>query len=153
VPKHKLQKVLLNQMNLFPVGNKTFIEKNKNWNLEINAKWNSRRINLSITSKKLNFNKEFIPFSIKKAPFLSFIARYNNYKFYGKSSRVSDLFLESPFAQNLLISRKANIELNHKNWIYKGQIRRKDKTSLSNIFILIERLNEQIDLLIDKRVT
>ena len=136
-------------MSLFPKGNKVVFEDSKNWTLEIDAHWNTKRIELIIKSRKSNAYTNFTTCEIKKAPVLSLIARYDNYKLSGKDSEVSNILLTSPLALNLLKARKGSFELNGKYLIYTCRIGRKDKKSLSNIFILIQELNEKIATLID----
>lgn len=136
-------------MSLFPKGNKVVFEDSKNWTLEIDAHWNTKRIDLIIKSRKSNAYTNFTTCEIKKAPVLSLIARYDNYKLSGQDSEVSNILLTSPLALNLLKARKGSFELNGKYLIYTCRIGRKDKKSLSNIFILIQGLNEKIATLID----
>ena len=138
-------------MILFPKGNKVIIENSENWTLEITANWNSKRIDLTIKSRKSNLYSDFTKCSIKKDSLISLIARYDNYNLSGKKSVISDFLLISPLSLNLLKGEKASFELNGKYLIYSCRIGRQDKNSLSNIFILIEKLTEEIDKLTDKK--
>ncbi len=138
-------------MILFPKGNKVIIENSENWTLEITANWNSKRIDLTIKSRKSNLYSDFTECSIKKDSLISLIAQYDNYNLSGKKSVISDFLLINPLSLNLLKGEKASFELNGKYLIYNCRIVRRDKHSLSNIFILIEKLTEEIDKLIDKK--
>ena len=138
-------------MILLPKGNKVIIENSRNWTLEIDSNWNSKRIDLTIKSRKSNLYSEFTYCSIKKASLISLIARYDNYNLTGKTSEISDFLLTSTLSLNLLKSRKASFELNGKYLIYNCRIGRQDNHSLSNIFILIEKLTEEIVKLTNKK--
>ena len=138
-------------MILFSKGNKVIIEKSGNWTLEIDSNWNFKQIDLNIKARKSNLYSEFVNCTIKKAPLISLIARYDNYNLSGKVSEISDFLLSSQLSINLLKSRKASFELNGKYLIYNCRIGRHDKISLSNIFELIEKLTEEIDKLTDKK--
>ncbi|HMC01948.1 MAG TPA: hypothetical protein VKN14_13005 [Flavobacteriaceae bacterium] len=143
--------MLTKEMILLQKGNKEIIENSENWTLEIDSNWNSKRIDLTIKSRKSNLYSEFTHCSIKKAFLISLIARYDNYNLSGKASEISNFLLTSPLSLNLLKSRKASFELNGKYLIYNCRIGRRDKHSLSNIFILIEKLTKEIDKLTDKK--
>lgn len=147
---HKLSELLTNEMDLFPKGNKVIIEKSGDWIMEIDSNWNSKRIDLNIKSRKSNLNSEFTYCSIKKAPFISLITRYDNYNITGKPSVISDYLLTNPLSLNLLKPREASFELNGKCLIYNCRINRLDKSSLSNIFKVLEKLNREITKLIDR---
>lgn len=148
---HKLSEVLTEHMNLFPKGTKVIFENSENWTLEIEAQWNSKRINLTIKSRKSNAYTDFTTCEIKKAPFLSLVARYDNYKLSGNDSEVSNILLTSPVALNLLKARKGSFVLHGEYLIYTCRLGRKDKKSVSNIFILIQKLNQEIDTLTDNK--
>ena len=83
------------------------------------------------------------------SPLLSYItlSRSDSFSFYGKKSKYSDLILESPATLPLMESKNAIIELNGKCLIFSGKTRKKDLSSLSNIFILNEMLLKGIDKL------
>lgn len=142
---HNLSEELTEHMNLFPKGTKVIFENSENWTLEIVAQWNSKRINLTIKSRKSNAYSDFTTCEIKKAPFLSLVARYDNYKLSGNGSEFSNILLTSPVALNLLKARKGSFVLHSKYLIYTCRIGRNDKKSLSNICILIQKLTQEID--------
>ena len=138
-------------MILFPKGNKVSIENSENWTLEITANWNSKRIDLTIKSRKSNLYSDFTECVIKKDSLISLVARYDNYNLSGKKSVISDFLLLSPLSLNLLKAKKASFELKAKYLIYNCRISREDKNSWSNIFILIEKLIAEIDKLIENK--
>ncbi|ARV15897.1 hypothetical protein [Polaribacter sp. SA4-12] len=144
---HKLSELLTKEMILFPKGDKKIIHNYQNWTLEIESKWNSKRIDLTIKSRKSNLHSQFTHCSIKKDFIMSIIARYDNHKLSGESSEISDLLLTSKFSLYLLKMKKASFELNGKYLVYNCRIGRSDKHKLSNIFILIEKIIEEIDKL------
>src|SRR5690606_12472522 len=75
---HKLSQLLSNEMDLFPKGNKVIIEKSGDWILDIDSSWNPKRIDLKIKSRKENLSSEFTYCSIRKAPFIRLLTRYDN---------------------------------------------------------------------------
>jgi len=143
-----LADLLSNQMIFQPKGKKLIKSKYNDWKIELLAEWNSRKVNLNISAKVPKFHISFDNCVIRKAKLMSLIARYDNYNIIGKSSHISDLLLSDPVAKNLLKGRNARFELTDKNLIYKVRLKRRDKTSLSNVLVLIEKLTERINLII-----
>lgn len=148
---HKLSELITKEMILFPKGNKVIIENYENWTLEITANWNSKRIDLTIKSRKSNLYSDFTECSIKKSSLISLIARYDNYNLSGKKSVISDFLLSSPLSLNLLKCKKASFKLSGKYLIYNCRINCEDKDSLSNIFFLIEKVIAAIDKLTENK--
>jgi len=133
-------------------GEVDFVEKFNNWSLEIGVKWNKRTTNLTIKSRNNNLNSEFTPCKLSQFhlfTLLSYItrARSDSFSFYGSKSKYSDLILESPITTSLMEAKNATIRLEGKYLMFSGGIRKKDKTSLSNIFKLNEMLIQEIDTL------
>lgn len=131
-------------------GEVSFTESYKKWIVNSTVKWNKKRIQIVLKSRKTNLKSDFDSCNLSDANFLSFISRSDSYNFSGKRSKYSELIFESAAAQSLMNSRNASIKLKGKSIIFKGQIPKKDETSLSNIFILNEMLMEDIETLNDK---
>jgi hypothetical protein len=143
-----LADLITEEMISQPKGEKIINSEYNDWKIEIFAKWNSKKVDLNISAKVPKFHITFENCVIRKAELISIIARADNYKIIGNSSSISDLLLSDPIARNLLKGANARFELTDKNLIYKIRLKRKDKTSLTNVFILIEKLTEKIDLII-----
>jgi hypothetical protein len=140
--------LIFEEMISQPKGEKIFNLKYHDWKIKILAQWNNRKVNLKISVRVPKFHISFENCVIRKAKLISLIARYDNFNLQGNSSPVSDLLLSDPIAKNLLKGNKARFELADKNLIYDVRLKRQDKTSLSNVIILIEKLTEKIDLII-----
>ena len=126
-------------------GEVNFVENYNNWVINVAVIWNKRTTTLYLDSRNPNLKTEFISCSISKAQFLTFLSRSETYNFSGKKSKYSELLLESIEIQHLMDSKAPTIKLKGKSFIFKGGIRKKDFTSLSNIFILFEILLDKID--------
>ena len=139
-------------------GKVGFVENHNNWSLEVNVKWNRRMIYTTIKSRKLDLRTDFE--SCKLTQFnlftlLSYVAssRSDSYSFYGNKSEYSDLILESNSTLPLMEAKNAKIMLDGKYLIFSGGTRKKDISSLSNVFTLFKMLMKEIDELKDKNVT
>ena len=66
------------------------------------------------------------------------------FNFYGEKSKYSELLLKNPETRSLLASKRSSAVLDANTLIFKGSVRKKDTTSLSNIFILIESLQNKM---------
>ncbi|WP_282135103.1 hypothetical protein [Seonamhaeicola maritimus] len=131
-------------------GEIKFIERVNNWSIEVLVKWNKRRTTVVIKSRKSDLKPDFVSCSLSKAQFISFISRSDTFNFSGEKSEFSELILASPYAISLMNSKNPSIELRKNQLIFKGSIKKKDLTSLSNIFRLNELLMEEIDELHNK---
>lgn len=127
-------------------GEVNFVENYNNWSVEVSVNWNKRRIEITLKSRKPELKSEFVSCSLTKANLFTFISRSDSFNFSGKKSIYSELILGSAAAKSLMNSRNPSIKLNGKYLIFNGGIRKKDESSLSNIFklneILIEEINE-----------
>ena len=83
--------------------------------------------------------------SLTKAKFFTFLSRSDSYNFSGKKSEYSELLLESVETQYLMDSKNPIIKLEGKSLIFEGGIRKKDISSLSNVFKLFEILMDEIE--------
>jgi len=132
-------------------GEVNFVENHNNWSLEIGVKWNSRMTKTTIKSRKLDLDNDFVSCKLTQSHSLTLLSyigwRSDSFSFYGKKSKYSDLILESPATLPLMESKNAIIELNGKYLIFSGKTRKKDLSSLSNIFTLNEMLLKGIDKL------
>ncbi|WP_299336948.1 hypothetical protein [uncultured Psychroserpens sp.] len=139
-------------------GSVKFTEIYEYWSMEINLTWTKHWIKIHVTSRAQHLKTDFISCKLSQAYFLGLFLKGVSYgiglgradnsaslKFSGRKSEYSDIILESAATQYLLDSRNASIELDKKCLIFKGSVRKKDQISLSNIFILIEMLMEEID--------
>ncbi len=139
-------------MKLFHKGDVSFVENSTNWTVNTKLSWNSRTIKTTIISRKLNLSSNFKPCKLSKSNFfilLSYILshRSESYSFYGAKSKYANVLLKSIATIPLMEARNAKIELKERNLIYSGSTKKKDLTSLSNVFILNETLIEDIDSL------
>ena len=134
-------------------GEVKFIENHNNWFVEVLVKWNRKRIQITLKSRKSDLESEFVSCALTEASFLTFISRSDTFNFPGEKSEFSELILESAAAQSLMDSRNASIKLDGKYLIFNGGIRKKDESSLSNVFTLNEMLMEEIDELNSENVT
>ena len=148
IKKQNFADLLYENINSTQDGEKSFNSKFNDWETEILAYWNSKNVYLTISSRAPKFHITFENCIIRKAKLLSVIARYDNYKFKGKSSPLSDLLLSDPVAKNLMQARNASFAIINKKLTYEARLKRGDKTSLSNILILVEKLTEKINSII-----
>jgi len=132
-------------------GEVKFIENRNNWSIEALVKWNRKRINITIKSRKFDLKTEFVSCALTEAHFLTFLTRSDTFNFSGEKSEFSELILDSAVAQSLMDSRNASIKLDQNHLIFNGGIRKNDESSLSNVFILNEMLMEEIDELNDEK--
>jgi len=128
-------------------GEVSFVENHINWSIDVFVKWNKKRIQIILKSRKKDLKTEFVTCALSDSNFFSFATRSHSYNFTGKKSKYSELILESAAAQSLMKSRNASIKLEEKYLIFNGKIRKNDISSLSNIFTLNEILMEEIDTL------
>ncbi len=134
-------------------GEVKFVENYNNWSVQVFVKWNRKRIQINLKSRKSDLKTDFISCALTEAKFLSLISRSDTFNFSGEKSKFSELILESAAAQSLMDSRNASIKLDEKYLIFNGGIRKKDESSLSNVFTLNEMLMEEINELYDENVT
>jgi len=143
--KHKLTKPIVDSMKTLIKGEVKFVNNFENWVINAIVKWNKKRIQITLKSRKTDLKTEFVSCALSDANFLSFITRTDSYNFSGEKSKYSDLILESAAAQSLMDSKNASIKLYGKYLIFIGGIRKNDESSLSNVFILNEMLMKEID--------
>jgi hypothetical protein len=133
-------------------GKVSFVENHNNWSLEIEVRWNKRMTYTTIKSRKNNLISDFISCELSHFPLFTLLSyvwlfRSDSFSFYGKKSEYSDLILKSPATIPLMKSKNATLKLKEKYLIFSGGTKKKDVTSLSNIFILNEMLMGEIDRL------
>ncbi|AUC83592.1 hypothetical protein [Lacinutrix sp. Bg11-31] len=145
--KHKFTQPIINSIKTLLKGEVKFVENRNNWSVGIFVKWDKKRIQIALKSRKNNLKTEFTSCSLTDANFLSFVTRTDAFNFSGKKSKFSELILKSSATQSLMNSLKASIKLDGRNFIFKGEIQKKDNSSLSNIFILNEMIMDEIDIL------
>jgi len=150
--KHKFTQSIINSIKTLLKGEVNFVENHNNWSLEVEVKWNSRMTKTTIKSRKLDLDNDFVSCKLTQSHLITLLSyitlsRSDSFSFYGKKSKYSDLILESPATLPLMESKNAIIELNGKCLIFSGKTRKKDLSSLSNIFILNEMLLKEIDKL------
>lgn len=145
--RHKFAESIINSMKSILKGEVKFIEDYNNWSVEVFVKWNKRKIEITLKSRKSDLKTEFVSCALARAQFLSFIFRSDALNFSGEKSKYSELILESAAAQSLMNSRNASITLDGKHLIFNGGIRKNDYSSLSNVFKLNEMLIKEIDIL------
>ncbi|MCL5129747.1 MULTISPECIES: hypothetical protein [unclassified Algibacter] len=134
-------------MNTLLKGEVKFVEQNNFWTIKVEAQWGRKWLLTTIKSQKSDLKPNFNSCSLTQASFLSFLTRSDSFNFYGEKSKYSKLLLESPETGKLMASKNSSIALNGSTLIFTGSVRKKDATSLSNIFILIQRLQAKIDQL------
>tara|TARA_R110002051_G_scaffold108495_1_gene181204 strand:- start:147 stop:581 length:435 start_codon:yes stop_codon:yes gene_type:complete len=134
-------------------GEITFSESYKKWIVKACVKWNKRYIRINLDSRKTDLEFDFSSCSLTKAKFFTFLSRSETYNFSGKKSKYSELLLESVETQCLMDSRNPTIKLEGKSLIFEGGIRKKDISSLSNVFKLFEMLMDEIELEQKENVT
>jgi len=134
-------------------GEVSFAENYHNWALNVSVKWNRRITTINLNSRKTDLETEFLNCSLTKAQFFTFLSRSETYNFSGKKSDFSELLLECVETQCLMDSKNPIIKLDGNSLIFKGGIRKKDFSSLSNVFNLFEVLMDEIDYLYKENVT
>nr|WP_321235086.1 hypothetical protein [uncultured Psychroserpens sp.] len=132
-------------------GKVNFVENYNNWSLEIEVTWNKRMTKTTIKSRKLDLKTDFIPCKLSQFHLFNLLSymsfRSDSFNFYGTKSEYSDLILESPATLPLMECKNAMIKLEGKYLVFSGGTRKKDVTSLSNVFTLNERFMRDIDQL------
>jgi len=134
-------------------GEVKFTENHNNWVVEVLVKWNKKSIITTIKSRKSDLKTDFVSCALTQAKFWTYLTRSDTFNFSGRKSEFSELILESAATQYLMDSKNGSIKLEGKYLIFNGGIRKKDETSLSNIFKLIEMLMAEIDELNKINVT
>lgn len=134
-------------------GEVNFVENHNNWFINISVKWNKRTITINLNSRKTDLETDFLYCTLTKAQFFTFLSRSETYNFSGKKSEYSELLLESVETQCLMDSKNPTIKLEGKSLIFKGGIRKKDHSSLSNVFKLFEMLMAKIDYQYNENTT
>jgi len=142
-------------MSLFPKGEICLNDNFNNWSINVEVKWNNRMTNTIIKSKKLDLNSNFVSCKLSKSHILTLLSytllsytfshRSESYNFKGSKSEYSDIILKSRATIPLMESKNASIELKNNYMIFSGGTRKKDISSLSNIFKLNEMLMTDID--------
>jgi hypothetical protein len=131
-------------------GNIHFTEKAENWSLEVDSKWNKKINTITIKARKSDLATDFPPCKLYKSNFLTilsyvFLVRSESYSFSGEKSEFSEILLESAATIPLMKTKKPTIKLEGKYLTFSGGIRKKDSKSLSNVFILVEILLNEIE--------
>ena len=137
-------------MSLFPKGEICLNDNFNNWSINVEVKWNNRMTNTIIKSKKLDLNSNFVNCKLSKSHIFTLLSyslshRSESYNFKGSKSEYSDIILKSRATIPLMESKNASIELKNNYMIFSGRTRKKDISSLSNIFKLNEMLMTDID--------
>lgn len=142
---HRYAKTILNSVNSIPKGEFQINKRENVWSIDVISKWNKKYISIEFKSRKSNLVFDFVSCHLKPAYFFTFLTRSDTFNFYGKKSQYSDVLLSSPTTQYLMDSRHPKLGLNGKYLIFSGGVRRNDHRSLSNLFILLEKLMSEID--------
>ncbi|MFC0605409.1 hypothetical protein [Winogradskyella pulchriflava] len=143
--KHKFTEPIINSMKTLLKGEITFSKSYNKWIVKAFVKWNKKHIRINLNSRKTDLKTDFSSCSLTKSKFLTFLSRSDTYNFSGKKSKYSELLLESIETQYLMDSRNPRIKLEGKSLIFEGEIRKKNFSSLSNIFKLFEMLMDEIE--------
>ena len=142
---HEYAKTILKSVNSIPKGEFQFNKRENVWSIDVISKWNKKYISIEYKSRKTDLGLDFDSCHLKPAYFFTFLTRSETYNFYGKKSQYSDVLLSSSTTQYLMDSRHPKLGLNGKYLIFNGGVRRNDYRSLSNLFILLEKLMSEID--------
>jgi len=147
---HKFSLPIINSMKTLIRGNIHFTEKVENWSLEVDAVWNKRINTITIKARKSDLATDFPPCKLYKSNFLTtlsyvFLTRSESYNFSGEKSEFSEILLESAATIPLMETKNPTIKLEGKCLIFSGGVRKKDSKSLSNVFILVEMLLNEIE--------
>jgi len=139
-------------MKTFHKGEISFVENRDNWTVNIEVGWNRRMTKTTIKSRKLDLMVVFISCKLSKSNLLInfsyfFFHRSEAYSFSGTKSEYSEVILSSKATIPLMESKNYEIGLDGKHLFFSGGTRRKDISSLSNIFKLNEVLMKDIDKL------
>jgi hypothetical protein len=126
-------------------GEVNFVENYNSWIMNVSVKWNRRITTIQLSSRKTDLETDFISCSLTKSGFFTLLSRSETLNFKGEKSEFSELLLESVVTQSLMVTKNPSIELEGKTLTFKGGVRKKDHTSLSNVFKLFEALLNEID--------
>ncbi len=151
--KHNFTQPIINSMKTLLKGEITFSENYNKWIVKAYVKWNKRYIRIIINSRKTDLETDFLSCSLTKDMFFTFLSRSDTYNFSGKKSEYSELLLECTQTQSLMNSRNPTIKLEDKSLIFEGSVRKKDFSSLSNVFTLFEMLMDEIELEQNAKIT
>lgn len=143
--QHKFSLSIINAMKTHIKGEVNFVENHKNWVISANVKWNRKTTTLTLSARNLDLENEFKTCTISRFSFLSYLSRSETYNFSGSKSKYSELLLESVETQYLMDSKNPSIKLKGKSLMFKGEIKKKDSKSLSNLFILFESLMNKLN--------
>lgn len=142
---HPFTSSITKSTNILLKGEVNFVEQHNNWIIKVKGSWEKTWLSITIASRKTDLKSHFLPCQLKQASLLSFLTRSSAFNFYGEKSKYSELLLKNSETRSLLASKKSSVVLDANTLIFKGSVRKKDTTSLSNIFILIESLQNKID--------
>ena len=144
---HRYANTILKSASSVLKGEVKFNEKEECWSTEVIAQWNKKYITIKLKSRKSDLTFDFVPCHLKPAYFFTFLTRSETFNFYGRKSQYSDVLLSSSTTQYLMDSRHPRLGLEEKCLVFNGGVRRNDTESLSNVFILLEKLRAEIDKL------
>lgn len=138
-------------------GDIKFVDSNNNWSQEIEVEWNKRITKITIKSRKLDLDYDFECCKLTLSHFITLLSyitrtRADAYHFYGTESKYSNVILESSATLPLMQSKNPTIQLKGKQMIFTGGVRKKDISSLSNVFTLNEMLMREIDNLLPSHI-
>ncbi|QQX77037.1 MULTISPECIES: hypothetical protein [Aequorivita] len=152
---HKYIQSIVNAMKTLHKGKISFVDKGDNWSVNVEVEWNKRITKTTIKSKKVDLKSDFASCKLSKSNFLTNLSyifssyiishRSEAYSFSGTKSEYSEAILMSKATIPLMESKNPVIGLEGKYLIFSGGTRKKDISSLSNIFKLNEVLMKEID--------
>ena len=131
-------------------GKISFVDKGDNWSVNVEVEWNKKITKTTIKSRKVDLKSDFASCKLSKSNFLTnlsyiFSHRSEAYSFSGTKSEYSEAILMSKATIPLMESKNPVSGLEGKYLIFSGGTRKKDISSLSNIFILNEVLMKDLD--------
>ncbi|WP_298513547.1 hypothetical protein [uncultured Kordia sp.] len=155
---HIFSQSIINAKETTQRGNLHFQQSKGKWSFDIYAVWNKRINRLTIKARNVDSVKHFPNCKLFRDPFLTLVSytkygRTEAYTFKGKKSIFSETILKSKTTVPLMETKRPFIELRDFFVIFSGTIRSKDHKSLSNIFVLIDFLLDEMDQVIANNST
>ncbi|MFD0844701.1 hypothetical protein ACFQ1F_14260 [Flaviramulus multivorans] len=137
---HTSAEVILDKTLRSTQGSRQFINRFNNWTIESNVIWNKRKFKLHIKCRNSSLFQEFPTCYIKRSVFLEIISRSEMLKFSGEKSKYTDFLHTDYLVLQLLDFRCSKIGLEGKNFVFKGNIKRKNIEELSDLYWSLEEV-------------
>lgn len=133
--------------NMFPKGSVDVTYTFANWTISVESIWGKRRNNIYLSANHCEHLVHKNSYHLTQTWIYRVLvrARSPNYNSRGSTNKITHLLLSSENSLHMLEAIKPSFALKKKKVAYSARLKGRDFKSLSNCFILFERLLEQIE--------